>query len=233
MFGELLSDHMDEETVKHVVKSGTVEMSDVDAKTGEIVVFGTPNEAKLADAVLDPFVGDYQGATVQKIIDPHVGKDEVIGLQLVDRPIPDLLKDMEKDQALAALPEDLRNVVDPNVLLPTPTEDCNSDDDDNRCWVIIPSATVYYSGPEPTNTACLSKITNAPPGPTEVVTSTNASNVFVVYRPPQVFDKCRNWIGGYQEPSFTFAFATKDFATLEYSPDQPPATKIMDFNDML
>ncbi|KAL8866929.1 MAG: hypothetical protein Q9174_005990, partial [Haloplaca sp. 1 TL-2023] len=138
MFGELLSDHMDENTVKHIVKSGVVEMSDVDAKTGEIVVFGAQNEAKLADAILDPYVDTYQDITVQKIIDPHVGKEEVLGLQLVDRPIPNLLEDMKKDPALSGLPDGLRNVVDPNVLLPTPTEDCNSDDDDNRCWVIIP-----------------------------------------------------------------------------------------------
>ena len=137
MFGELLSDHMDENTVKHIVKSGPVLSSDIEAKTGDIVVFGGENEVKLADAVLDPYVDIYQGTYVQKIIDPHVGKEAQIGHQLVDRPIPDLLKDMENDPLLAGLPEGLRSVVDPNFLLPTPTEDCNSDDT-NQCWVIIP-----------------------------------------------------------------------------------------------
>ncbi|KAL8961124.1 MAG: hypothetical protein Q9183_005355 [Haloplaca sp. 2 TL-2023] len=203
--------------------------ADIEAKIGDIVVYGAVNEAKLADAILDPYVEFYQGVLMQKIIDPRQGKSEPIGHQLVDRPMPDLLDDMANDPRLAALPEGLRSVVDPSLLLPTPTEDCSSDDDNNHCF----SADVYYSGPEPTNTACLPKITTPPMHPTSnAVVSTNASNVYVVYRPPQVFDKCRRWIGGYQEPSFTFGYAQQDFSTLQYRPDAPPATKVMDFADL-
>ncbi|KAL8887424.1 MAG: hypothetical protein Q9215_005002 [Flavoplaca cf. flavocitrina] len=90
-----------------------------------------------------------------------------IGFTYVDRPVPDpdtLFDSFAQDPLLANIPKSLHPEINPASLLPQPTEGCSEDKDgENKCLVVIPSADVFYFGPEPTNTACIAAISTPPP----------------------------------------------------------------------
>lgn len=58
------------------------------------------------------------------------------------------------------------------------------------------------------------------------------SYVYVVYQPYQMFDMCRNWLGGMLEPATTIKYESTALSTLEYQSGAPPATKVMNFADL-
>ncbi|KAL8656919.1 MAG: hypothetical protein Q9226_002440 [Calogaya cf. arnoldii] len=85
----------------------------------------------------------------------------------MERPIPDpgtRFQDLAQDSLLAGIPIQLRSAVDPESLVPSPTDGCAATP--TKCFLIIPSADVFYFGPEPTNTACVASITSPPSTPT-------------------------------------------------------------------
>ncbi|KAL8981547.1 MAG: hypothetical protein Q9205_003704 [Flavoplaca limonia] len=147
---------------------------------GVITAYGTGTGTinKLISAILDntaildkviyAIVDRNQKNFGQKILDSRddtvaeVLDDTVVGSVILDRPIPDpdtRFASLAGDPVLAEVPADLRSRLDPVALIPSPTEGC----DINRCVGFIPSADVFYFGPDPTNTACLATITSLPP----------------------------------------------------------------------
>ncbi|KAI4257852.1 MAG: hypothetical protein L6R42_005426 [Xanthoria sp. 1 TBL-2021] len=140
-------------------------------KEGVIIVAYTHDVTRVSSALLsktavvDFGVYHQQTGFTQNLLDSPDGT--VIGVVKVARPIHDpdtRFASLAQDPLLAGIPIGLRSEVDPAALIPSPTKGC----DTNRCVAIIPgqSADVFYFGPDPTNTACLSAITNPPPLPT-------------------------------------------------------------------
>ncbi|KAI4248262.1 MAG: hypothetical protein L6R42_009340 [Xanthoria sp. 1 TBL-2021] len=140
---------------------------------GVVAVRNADEAARLSSALLNRtavldhtvYVNHQNSETrfTQSIADAQ--DDPVIGLVNVDRPIPDpdtRFTSLEQDAVLGVIPSGLRPEIDPASLIPSPTEGC----DNSRCVLIIPSAEVFYFGPDPTNTAWLSAITSPPPSPT-------------------------------------------------------------------
>ncbi|KAL8723541.1 MAG: hypothetical protein Q9225_000176 [Loekoesia sp. 1 TL-2023] len=130
-----------------------------------------------------------------------------LGHMYMKQPVPDpqsVLKDLAQDSFLAGVPTNLRSE----------------------------SADVFYFGPEPTNTACLSAITSPPPSPTPPQVTMDPSSVYVVYHSPQVFDGCRSWMGGVVGPPVTMSYRTDALSTLNYQSNSPPATKTFNFADL-
>lgn len=73
------------------------------------------------------------------ISDLHSGG--ILGVILVDRPIPDpdtLFGELVNSSSLAGIPEGLRLKVDPEYMIPSPTKDCNK----SACIAIIPVSTI-------------------------------------------------------------------------------------------
>ncbi|CAL8585158.1 hypothetical protein XPA_010738 [Xanthoria parietina] len=202
---------------------------------GVIAVRNADEAARLSDALLhrtatldDTVYQKSETLFTQNILDAH--DDAVIGLVNVERPSPDpdtRFASLEQDPMLGAIPTDLRSEIDPASLIPSPTDDC----DESKCVKIIPSADVFYFGPDPTNTACLSAMTSPPPSPTLPKVDMDPSYVYVVHPGPQVFDECRNWKWGTENPQ-TVSYRPWELSTLEYRPGAPPATKIVDFADL-
>ncbi|KAL8880722.1 MAG: hypothetical protein Q9198_001928, partial [Flavoplaca austrocitrina] len=95
-----------------------------------------------------------------------------------------------------------------------------------------PSADVFYFGPKPTNTACLSAVITPPPSPAPPPPSMDPSSVYVVYQPPQIFDECRRFRGGVAGPPVTKSYPSSALSSLQYRSDAPPATKAIDFADL-
>lgn len=115
---------------------------------------------------------------------------------------------------------------------------------------MIQSADVFYFGPEPTNTACLSAITSPPPLPTPppismyvialgtsysvlselTVAARHPSSVYIVYQPLYMFDNCRHWLA--INSPLTASFRSDTLSTLEYQTDAPIATKVMNYTDL-
>ena len=58
------------------------------------------------------------------------------------------------------------------------------------------------------------------------------SSVYVVYQPPQMFDECRNLRVGIIGAPVTMSYKPNMLSTLEFRSDMPPATKVMDFEDL-
>lgn len=58
------------------------------------------------------------------------------------------------------------------------------------------------------------------------------SIVYGVFQPAQVFDMCRNWLGALAGPPTTETYALNQLSSLEYRPNAPPATKVMNFADL-
>ncbi|KAI4185937.1 MAG: hypothetical protein LQ346_005781 [Caloplaca aetnensis] len=135
------------------------------------------------------------------ILDSKNGAD--FGVLYVNRPTPDPDTQFQSllDQPLiAGIPRGLRSEVDPASLipLPTPTEGCH-----NR------KRYVFYSGPKPTNTACLSAITASVPSPPKPEVTMDPSLVYLVWQPPQRYNMCRQWIGGHGGPPLTESIRSK------------------------
>lgn len=58
------------------------------------------------------------------------------------------------------------------------------------------------------------------------------SSVYVVYQPAQIFDDCRNWVGGVAGPPVTMSYPSGVLSTLEYQSNAPPATKSLNTADL-
>ncbi|KAL8842948.1 MAG: hypothetical protein Q9176_002251 [Flavoplaca citrina] len=216
-------------------------------QTGDIGLFQSDYESYLDTAVL--------GATILREPDRFSGwitntDGDDIGHMNVERPVPDpetLFHDLVQDSLLAAIPTALRSEVDPNSLIPSPTQGCESKP--TKCYL---SADVFYFGPDPTNTACLPAITSMPPSPTPpqisiyilqsliqsepssklTFSTRDPSSVYVIYQPPQIFDECRNWVAGIVGPPVTLSYPSGVLSTLGYQSDAPPATKAFNLEDL-
>ncbi|KAL8670072.1 MAG: hypothetical protein Q9168_005367 [Polycauliona sp. 1 TL-2023] len=201
---------------------------------GVIAVKDTGNMDKLVSSILS------KTATVKNEVYPtgryftkniNDSRDgTIIGIVNVPRPIPDpdtRFASLAQDPLLAGVPGGLRSELDPAVLIPSPTDGC----DINKCIAIIPSADVFYFGPDPTNTACLPAITSPPPLPTLPQVEMDPSYVYVVYPGYQIFDGCRKWLWG-DDTKITTSFRPDYLSTLQYVPGESPATKVLDFADL-
>lgn len=60
----------------------------------------------------------------------------------------------------------------------------------------------------------------------------NPTSVYVVYQPAQIFDECRNWIGGVAGPAVTLSYPANALSTLQYQSNGPPATKAINYADL-
>ncbi|KAL8717751.1 MAG: hypothetical protein Q9225_005037 [Loekoesia sp. 1 TL-2023] len=201
-------------------------------QVGDIVVYSEEAKAKLRSGILSNLVQRQTNTSFIRTIDVPDGGNRVKGLGylVVEPPVPGpdtIFESLAQDPLLAEIPTGLRSKVDPASIIPTPTPGCES----NECIQFIPSADVFYFGPDPTNTACLSAITNPPPSPTPPPISMDPSSVYVVLQTGQIFDKCRNWLGGNVSP-ITASFRSDTLSTIEYKTDAPPATKVMNFADL-
>ncbi|KAI4267096.1 MAG: hypothetical protein LQ337_008520 [Flavoplaca oasis] len=182
-------------------------------RTGDIGLFKSDYESYLDSAVL--------GTTILRDHDRFSGwitntDGDDIGHMNVERPVPDpetLFHDLVQDSLVAAIPTALRSEVDPNSLIPSPTQGCESKP--TECYIVIPSADVFYFGPDPTNTACLPAITSMPPSPT----------------PPQI-SMDPKWVAGIVGPPVTLSYPSGALSTLEYQSDAPPATKVFNLEDL-
>lgn len=233
---------------------------------GDIVAFEVALVPRLYSAALETAVNPWIGALcIRRIFGP--GRD--FGYLIVEPPVADpdtLFQSIAQDPLLDGLPSGLRSELDPALVIPSPTIGCQR----KKCYQFIEvsslnsgvrvlspllihlqSADVFYFGPDPTNTACLSAITSSPPLPTpppismyifitsellhswssELTTShRDPSSVYVVYQPIVRFDNCRTWLG--ENFGFTASFRSDTLSTLEYRTDAPPATKAMNYADL-
>ncbi|KAL8871480.1 MAG: hypothetical protein Q9174_002691 [Haloplaca sp. 1 TL-2023] len=167
-----------------------------------------------------------------------LGSDEryLAGYMYIDRPVPDpdtLFDSFAQDPLLKEIPTALHSELNPASLLPEPTPGCSEDKDGEAgCLLVIPSADVFYFGPEPTNTGCMAAMPTPPPAPAPPEVSMDPSSVYVVYHSPQIFDRCRKWLGGIHGPPITMSYPSASLSTLEHRTDGPPATKTFGFADM-
>ncbi|KAL8656921.1 MAG: hypothetical protein Q9226_002442 [Calogaya cf. arnoldii] len=213
-------------------------------RTGDIILFFENGRFQLESAVLGATILlhlNENGDTFLRTITNSAGKD--IGYMNMKRPVPDpdnLFRDLAQDRLLNTFPEGLRSVMDPaSFIPPIPNETCETrpKDGPRKCFLIIPSADVFYSGPEPTNTACLSAVasplpTSAAPSPASAPLAMDPSSVYVVYQPPQIFDECRKWIGGVVGSPVTKSYPSGVLSSLQYQSNASPATKTIDFADL-
>ncbi|KAL9596521.1 MAG: hypothetical protein Q9219_005742 [cf. Caloplaca sp. 3 TL-2023] len=198
----------------------------------DIVVYREEAKAQLRSGILATLVYPLpNGLFGRNILVPAGGSQiSFIGYLVMGRPVPDpdtIFDSLAQDPILAEFPSALRSEVDPASLLPSPTPGCARD----RCMQFIASADVFYHGPEPTNTACLSALTGSPPLPTTPPIDMDPASVYVVLQPIQVFNECREWIGGNIFP-VTASFRSDTLSTIEFRTDAPPATKVMNFADL-
>ena len=197
---------------------------------GNPIVVHTENIPKLRFALLERLTSRQFGTRFSRwILDANDGR--IIGMMFVERPIPDpdkRFEDLIQDPLLHAIPTGIRSLVDPASLVPSSTQGCAT----TNCLVVVPSVDLFFFGPDPTNTACLSTITSPPPSPTLPTVDMDPTFVYIVAQPIQVFDLCRNWIAGVDGPPITYRARSASLSTLEYRSDAPPATKSLDFADL-
>ncbi|KAI4235232.1 MAG: hypothetical protein LQ349_003307 [Xanthoria aureola] len=208
-------------------------------RTGDIVLYNANDESHLDSAVLGATILRSPGSAPDaflRFITDTAGKD--IGYMNMERPVPDpdtLFRDLSQDPWLDTFPTGLRSALDIASLIPTRTESCGTVP--TQCILIIPSADVFYFGPEPTNTGCLSAITSPPPTPTPTSVplppvSMNPSSVYVVYQPAHIFDYCGRWQGGVVGSPVTMSYPSGVLSSLQFQYNAPPATKAIDFADL-
>ncbi|KAL8904430.1 MAG: hypothetical protein Q9171_007056 [Xanthocarpia ochracea] len=226
MIGEPLAGYITPDTNITIIDSS----DSPSALTGDIVLFTADHIPHLESAVLGTTTFPRLDGFKRYITDKN-GAD--IGYMVMERPVPDpdtIFKDLSQDSLLAAIPARLRSEVNPASLIPSSTGDCKTSP--TRCVLVIPSADVFYFGPEPTNTACLPAITSPPPSPSPPKVSMDPSSVYVVYQPAQIFDGCRNWVAGVVGPPVTMSYPSNVLSTLGHQYDAPPATKAFDYADL-
>ncbi|KAL8751183.1 MAG: hypothetical protein Q9199_006593 [Rusavskia elegans] len=177
MFGETMEKHLfphalwiftDGNFHSAVDPANTADFTDrLLLQVGDIVIFEKEFEARLQSAILSTYVRFSDGLYVQLIADGQgtTANPEWFGYLIVGPPVPEqdiLFESLVQDPLLAEIPSVLRSVVDPGMVIPSPTPGCQP----TKCFQFIKSADVFYFGPEPTNTACLGHITNPSPLPT-------------------------------------------------------------------
>lgn len=225
--GEPMEGHMTQDT--RIFNVTDYANGNVAAKVGDVLSLYPETAGNLSSGILCNLIMSMKPGFAQEILNSYNGY--WIGLLMVDRPSPDPDSRFESlivESLYDGTPEGLRDQVDPALLIPTPTQGCASD----QCLQIIPSADVFYFGPEPTNTACLSNVTSQPPPPPTPALDMDPSYVYVVYQPYQLFDMCRNWLGGMQAPATTIKYESTAISTLQYQSGAPPMTKVMNFADL-
>ncbi|KAL9627051.1 MAG: hypothetical protein Q9204_006843 [Flavoplaca sp. TL-2023a] len=199
-------------------------------RTGDIVILKAEYESQLDSAVLDATILRYPNFDIfKRYITNTAGKD--IGYRSMERPVPDpdlRFRDLAQDPFLETFPTGLHSALDPASLIPSRTESCGTKP--SNCFLIIPSADVFYFGPTPTNTACLSAVIT--PAPSPAPPPLDPSSVYVVYSPPQIFDECRRWLGGAAGPPITLSYQSSALSSIQYCSDGPPMTKSIDFADL-
>lgn len=132
MTGEPLSHLMDPDTNISLVDANGFFSN----RTGDIGLFKSDYESYLDSAVL--------GTTILRDHDRFSGwitntDGDDIGHMNVERPVPDpetLFHDLVQDSLVAAIPTALRSEVDPNSLIPSPTQGCESKP--TECYIVIP-----------------------------------------------------------------------------------------------
>ena len=151
---------------------------------GDIVIPEEDFKPQLRSAILDTFVYRWMETLYYRRIVQAAGTlDRDLGYVIVEPPVPNpdgLFESLAQNPLLAAVPTRWRSVVDPALIIPAPTFGCQP----NKCFQFIgvsnqisqhgllslltpiPSADVFYFGPDPTNTACLRDIISSPPLPT-------------------------------------------------------------------
>ncbi|KAL8656990.1 MAG: hypothetical protein Q9226_002361 [Calogaya cf. arnoldii] len=179
---------------------------------GDIVVYDEDVKPRLRSAMLQTVTYRWLDMLYYRIIAENTGGSvpRAIGYLIVEPPVQDpdiFFESLMQDPLLAGIPTGLRSQVDPAM-----------------------SADVFYFGPEPTNTACLSAITSLPPSPTPPPIPMDPSSVYVVYQSIHIFDNCRRWVGA--NAQLTASFNSDTLSTLEYKTDAPPATKVMNYADL-
>ncbi|KAL8640620.1 MAG: hypothetical protein Q9226_008725 [Calogaya cf. arnoldii] len=179
---------------------------------GDIVVLDEDFKPRLRSAILQTTTYRWFDVFYYREIIENMGPSDSrdLGYLIVEPPVqsPDsFFESLVQDPLLAGIPTDLRSQVDPAMVIPSPTSGCRPD----RCYQFIASADVFYFGPDPTNTACLSAITSSPPVPTT---------------PPISI----RWVGA--NAPFTASFNSDTLSTLEYKTDAPPETKVMNYADL-
>ncbi|KAL8725197.1 MAG: hypothetical protein Q9166_007505 [cf. Caloplaca sp. 2 TL-2023] len=226
MAGEPLAGHITPDTVV-LINSRNFSGS----RTGDIVIHNEQfisrlKSAELGTTLFRPSEDEFW----RYITDPHDGTE--IGYMNMKRPIPDpdtRFESLAQDPLLAGIPTALRSEVNPASLVPTATRSCGPTE--IECILVVP-VNVFYFGPDPTNTACLSAITSPPPSPTPPQVTMDPSSVYVVYQPPQIFDGCKKWLVGVDGPPVTMSYQSEKLSSLEYRSDGPPATKAINFADL-
>lgn len=176
----------DEPLANHITPDTPILINDASAfgsRIGDVVLSYEKYRPKLSSAVLRTIIFRKPNDTfVRYIEDPQEGLE--LGYMHIERPLPDpdsSFGSLGRDSLLADLPEGLRSAVDPAFLLPSTNKSCGITP--TKCLVSVAvrakiklvkvmllislqSADVFYFGPDPTNTACLSTITSSPPTPT-------------------------------------------------------------------
>lgn len=176
----------DEPLANHITPNTAILINAINftgSQNGDIVLNSEQYRPRLSSAVLGTTIfRDSKNSFLRYIKD----QDDVaeLGYMQVERPVPDpdtTFGSLGRDPLLADTPEGLRSAVDPAFLLPSSNESC--DIIPSKCLVSVAvrakvkvvrvmlltsfkSADVFYFGPDPTNTACLSTITSPPPVPT-------------------------------------------------------------------
>ncbi|KAL8670073.1 MAG: hypothetical protein Q9168_005368 [Polycauliona sp. 1 TL-2023] len=175
-------------------------------RVGDIVLFNAKFESHLDSAVLGAtIIREPAAPRFKRYITDAAGQD--IGFMNMQRPVPDpdtLFQKLAQDPLLDTFPAALRSA----------------------------SADVFYFGPKPTNTACLPAITSPPPSPEPPKVSMHPSSVYVVYQPAEIFDECRNWVGGVAGPPVTLSYPANALSSLQYQSNAPPVTKTIDYADL-
>ncbi|KAL8686091.1 MAG: hypothetical protein Q9218_007353 [Villophora microphyllina] len=114
------------------------ELKSMTARYGDILVNEAEDIPRIRSAMLLTAISRMTWTPVlfgRVIADSYDGKG--IGYMIVDRPIPDpdtRFGTLANDTLLAGMPSDLRSLVDPRSLIPSPTKGCNV----SECIMIIP-----------------------------------------------------------------------------------------------
>ncbi|KAL8950016.1 MAG: hypothetical protein Q9222_003925 [Ikaeria aurantiellina] len=199
------------------------------AKAGDVLVFNAEDIPRIRSAIVSDIVSPYNVTRFyRRFYDSRDGRS--MGFLFAHTPVPDpntLFARSGKDPLLAGAPQGLREQVDPVSLIPAPTDGCVS----RKCVQIIPSIDIFYSSPEPTNTACLSAITSPAPTPTGTPKNFQPAFVLAIVQPYTIYDTCRNWLFSQEGPR-TLQVASSLISSLHYRPDATPVPKPVDFADL-
>ncbi|KAL9032749.1 MAG: hypothetical protein Q9180_006326 [Flavoplaca navasiana] len=213
-FGETMEGHLHPRAIwidsEELSLKSTEEPSGVEI--GDIVVFDGVSISKLRSGILSTTTYRATKNLSRRYIWFNAGGQfpDLVGYLAVEPPVTDsgtVFESLVRDPLLAEIPTGLRAQVHPAMIIPPPTPGCKVD----KCYQFIASADVFYFGPDPTDTACLSAITSSPPSPT----------------PPPI---SMQWVASISP--LTASFRSDTLSTLEYKTNAPPATKVMNYADL-